>query len=154
MIVNNKKDNIVTNEIEILSFNIGNNVYGLRVSNVNEIIKYDKITPLPCTDKRILGIIMPRDTLITVIDLGCCLTQVSTKLKDKDNYYIICNYQDKTVAFLIDTVNDIKRFSEDNIVMPNGLLDKENSKIEGILNTENNLITLLMYDKILQELNL
>lgn len=154
MILNNKKYNSATNGIEILSFNIGTNVYGLRVSNVNEIIKYDKITPLPCTDKRILGIIMPRDTLITVIDLGCCLTQVSTKLKDKDNYYIICSYHDKTVAFLIDTVNDIKRFNEDNIVMPNSILDKETSKIEGILQTENNLITLLMYDKILQELNL
>ena len=150
MRANNKTDNIVTNEIEILSFNIGNNVYGLRVSNVNEIIKYDKITPLPCTDNRILGIIMPRDTLITVIDLGCCLTQVSTKLKDKNNYFIICNYQDKTVAFLIDTVNDIKRFSEDDIVIPNSIIDKENSKIEGILNSENNLITLIRYDSILK----
>ena len=57
-----------TNEFEMLSFVLDKCTYGVNVSKVREIVKYSKITSIPGSDDRILGVTMPRDELITVVE--------------------------------------------------------------------------------------
>ena len=58
-----------TNELEVLEFTIGSNHYGINVAKVREIIAYQTVTPVPNSHPNIEGIFMPRDKMITVIDL-------------------------------------------------------------------------------------
>lgn len=62
-----------TNELEILEFILGNNSYGINVAKIREIIPYQQVTPVPNSHPSIEGIFMPRDTMITAIDLMNCL---------------------------------------------------------------------------------
>ena len=59
-----------TNELEVLEFMIGDNHYGINVAKVREIIPYPEITPVPNSHPFVEGIIMPRDTMLTVVDLA------------------------------------------------------------------------------------
>nr|MCR5355785.1 chemotaxis protein CheW [Lachnospiraceae bacterium] len=58
-----------TNELEILEFKLGDNSYGINVAKINEIIPYQGVTPVPNSHPSIEGIFMPRETMITAIDL-------------------------------------------------------------------------------------
>lgn len=58
-----------TNELEILEFSIDGNCYGINVAKIREILPYQTVTPIPNSHTSIEGIFMPRDTMITVINL-------------------------------------------------------------------------------------
>ena len=58
-----------TNELEILEFTLGDNHYGINVAKIREILSYQKVTPVPNTHPSVEGIFMPREVMITVINL-------------------------------------------------------------------------------------
>ena len=62
-----------TNELEVLEFKLDGNAYGINVAKIKEIINYQEVTPVPNAHPSIEGIFMPRDTMITAIDLKNCL---------------------------------------------------------------------------------
>ena len=55
-----------TNEIEIMEFTIGGNLYGINVAKVREIMMSAPVKPMPMTHPAVEGIFKPRDTVITV----------------------------------------------------------------------------------------
>ena len=58
-----------TNELELLEFNICGNSYGINIAKVREIMMEQELVPMPQAPDEIEGVFMPRDKLITVIDL-------------------------------------------------------------------------------------
>ena len=76
-----------TNELEILEFKIADNHYGINVAKIREILLYQPVTPLPNTHPCIEGIFMPRDTMISVINLRKCLNLPDNP--DTDGLFII-----------------------------------------------------------------
>lgn len=141
-----------TNEFEMLSFIIDKSVYGVNVSKVREIIKYTKITPLPGSDARTLGVIMPRDELITVIDLRECL--MLDNAEDKESkYFIICHFNNMTITFPVDDVMSIERINWEDIISSDSIVNTENSSITGIVKLGDNIISILDLEKIMTEIN-
>ena len=67
-----------TNELEILEFRIGANYYGINVAKVREILPYKEPTPIPNAHPCIEGIFMPRDEIITIVDLAKHLNMPAT----------------------------------------------------------------------------
>ena len=62
-----------TNELELLEFIVGDQHYGINVAKIRELCPYQTPTPVPNSHEFIEGIFMPRDMLITVIDLSKAL---------------------------------------------------------------------------------
>ena len=62
-----------TNELEVLEFTLNENHYGINVAKIREILTYQPITPVPNSNSNVEGIFMPRDTMISVINLKRCL---------------------------------------------------------------------------------
>lgn len=124
--VNNKK------EIEILEFVVGGNNYGLFIDDIKEILPYKKPTPIPNSNHNIEGIYIPRDFIITVVNLAGCLNIDSTS-KTKKEMLVVTSIQDLDIAFHVDYVNGIHRISENNLNSPEG---EVSTSVEGaIVNT-------------------
>ena len=101
-----------TNELEILEFRVGQNYYGINVAKIREILPYQKPTPIPNADARIEGIFMPRDTMITAINLRNCLQMRDYMDSEKENsLFIITNFNSLDIAFHVDAVLGIHRVS-------------------------------------------
>ena len=90
-----------TNELEVLEFTLGDNHYGINVAKIREILQYMPVTPVPNTHPSVEGIFMPRDTMITVINLKNCLNLPQT---DEKGLFIITNFNKLNVAFHVDQV--------------------------------------------------
>ena len=58
-----------TNEIEIMKFTIGGNLYGINVAKVREIMISAPVKPMPHAHPAVEGIFKPRDAVLTVVDL-------------------------------------------------------------------------------------
>jgi len=59
--------------MEVIEFEISNNAnkekYAFDIKYVNEVFRYKKVTPLPCTPSFIIGIINFRGKILSVIDI-------------------------------------------------------------------------------------
>lgn len=140
-----------TNELEVLEFVLDGNAYGINVAKIKEIIPYQTVTPVPNAHPSIEGIFMPRDTMITAIDLKNCLQR---GVSEAGGLFIITNFNQLDIAFHVDQVRGIHRVSWKNIIKPGATVSSAEEGIStGIVKIEDRLIIILDFEKIVTDIN-
>ena len=141
-----------TNEIEIMKFTIQGEFYGINVAKVKEIMMAEKVKAMPHAHPAVEGIFKPRDTLITVIDLGFYLTDECLEHKPRD-LFIVTNFNKMTVAFRVQSIEGISRISWNDIQKPDKTLSHgEEGVATGIAQCAGELVTILDFEKIVAEI--
>lgn len=141
-----------TNELEVLEFTLGNNHYGINVAKIREILSYQPVTPIPNVNPSIEGIFMPRDVMITVINLKNCLGLEST-VEDK-GLFIITNFNQLNIAFHVDAVIGIHRVSWADIIKPDSTINAEDEGVStGVIKLEDKLVIILDFEKIVTDIS-
>ncbi len=141
-----------TNELEVLEFTIGQNHYGINVAKVREIIGYQSVTPVPNSHKDIEGIFMPRDTMITAINLAGYLNL--PQLGKNQGMMIITNFNKLNIAFHVQTVCGIHRVSWADIIKPDSTINTADSSIAtGIIKVNGKLIIILDFERIVTDIS-
>ncbi len=142
-----------TNELEILEFTVGKNHYGINVAKIKEILTYKKPTPIPNSHPCIEGIFMPRDTIISIIDLAKSLKLPQSNDETKD-MYIVTNFNQLNTAFHVHGVVGIHRVSWADIVKPDETINTAGAGVAtGIIKFEDKLIIILDFEKIVSEIS-
>ena len=140
-----------TNELEVLEFKLDGNAYGINVAKIKEIITYMPVTPVPNAHPSIEGIFMPRDTMITAIDLKNCLQRGIT---EPGGLFIITNFNKLDIAFHVDSVVGIHRVSWRDIIKPGSTVSTTEEGVStGIIKFEDRLIIILDFEKIVTDIN-
>lgn len=140
-----------TNELEVLEFELDGNAYGINVAKIKEIIPFQKVTPVPNSHPSIEGIFMPRDTMITAIDLKNCLQR---GMSDEGGLFIITNFNKLDIAFHVDQVKGIHRVSWNQIIKPGATVSSAEEGIStGIVKLDNRLVIILDFEKIVTDIN-
>ena len=140
-----------TNELEILEFTLGDNHYGINVAKIREIKKYETVTPIPNAHPSIEGVFMPRDVMITAIDLKNCLGRGQSEPK---GLFIITNFNKLDIAFHVDNVLGIQKISWTEIIKPEVTISSAEEGVAiGIVKKENKLIIILDFEKIVTDIN-
>lgn len=141
-----------TNELEVLEFTLGSNHYGINVAKIREILTFQPITPIPNGHPSIEGIFMPRDTMITVVNLKRCLGMPESG--EDRGLFIITNFNKLNIAFHVDQVIGIHRVSWESIIKPDSTINtEENSASTGIIKMDNKLIIILDFEKIVTDIS-
>ena len=140
-----------TNELEVLEFTLGGNSYGINVAKIREIITYQEVTPVPNAHPSIEGIFMPRDTMITAIDLKNCL-QMGTATAG--GLFIVTNFNKLDIAFHVDSVVGIHRVSWTDIIRPDATVtNKADGVSTGFIKVNGKFIIILDFEKIITDIN-
>ncbi len=130
-----------TNELEVLEFVVDGNSYGINVAKIREIIPYSPVTPVPNAHPSVEGIFMPRDAMITAIDLRNCLQRGQSQ---PGGLFIITSFNKLDIAFHVDSVIGIHRVSWVDIIKPGAT---------GIIKIDGKLIIILDFEKIITDIN-
>lgn len=138
-----------TNELEVLEFTLDNNSYGINVAKIKEIINYQPVTPVPNAHPSIEGIFMPRDRMISAIDLKNCLQR---GVSGAGGLFIVTNFNKLDIAFHVDNVVGIHRVSWSDIIKPDSTMSADGSA-SGIIKINNKLIIILDFEKIVADIN-
>ena len=140
-----------TNEIEVMKFTIGGNLYGINVAKVREIMISAPVKPMPMAHQAVEGIFKPRDTVLTVVDLPSYLGVASPK--DPKDIFIITNFNKMFIAFRVHTVDRISRISWTDIQKPDKTVSGGAEGVAtGIAQCDGELVTILDFERIVAEI--
>lgn len=140
-----------TNELEILEFTLNDNHYGINVAKVREILAFQPVTPVPNSHPSVEGIFMPREDMISVINLKHCIGQPDDM---KDGFFIITNFNQLNIAFHVDAVLGIHRISWADIILPGVTVSTaEDGVSTGVVKMDGKLIVILDFEKIITDIS-
>lgn len=142
--------------LQLVSFKISNEEFGIDILSVQEINRMLQITKVPNTPDFIEGVINLRGRIIPVIDLRVKLG-MERKEHSKDTRIVVVEIKNKTIGFIVDEVSEVLRIPKDITEAPPDMIGGVNSDyIISIGKLEDRLLILLDLEKILSstEINL
>lgn len=140
-----------TELIQLVSFKIANEEFGVDILNVQEINKMSTITKVPNSPPFVEGVINLRGRVIPVVNLRVKMSMPNREY-DKDTRIIVVDISGKTVGFLVDSVSEVLRIPRNIIEPPPSMVAGINSNyITAVGKLEDRLLILLDLDKVLLE---
>ena len=129
--------------IALTTFNIGDACCGINILNVQEINKLIQVTPVPLAPEYVKGILNLRGQIITVIDVGKRLG-LPSQCETKHQRNIVVRCKNEVIGLLVDSIGDVFRTERKNIEKPPAnVVGLQGQFFEGVLKTDNQLITIL-----------
>ena len=104
-------------EIQLVSFKIGEEEFGVPISQVKEIVRLVHITPVPKAPSFIEGVVNLRGQILAVIDLAKRL-QLKGKPRSEKTRIIVVELNNNTVGMIVDEVSEVLRLSKENFEAP------------------------------------
>ena len=136
--------------MEILEFKLAGNSFAIPVDFVREIVPYQEPTPVPNSNACVEGIFMPREVVITAIDLSIYLHRGQT---ETGGLFVITNYRNLDIAFHVEAALGIIRTEDYGIASLDNTLGVDEAHIaKGIVRHDDRLTILLDFDKIIAQL--
>ncbi|PFF30451.1 chemotaxis protein CheV [Bacillus cereus] len=141
-----------TNELEIVTYTVGENLFSINVMKVREIINPFPVTTVPESHHAVEGVVQVRGEILPVINLATALNLKSTKPLDQTKF-IISELNQMKVIFRVDEVHRIQRISWEQIDEPASLSMGLEETTSGIVKLDGEIILLLDYEKIVCEIS-
>lgn len=117
--LNRQKKNVNTVvSKQFLTFRIGNENYGLELSQTREIIEYSGITEVPLMPNFLRGVINLRGEVVPVIDLAVRLGRSSIEVQRRTCIIVVeltNNDQHHVLGLLADAVSEVIEMDDENI---------------------------------------
>jgi purine-binding chemotaxis protein CheW len=104
-------------ENKYLTFRIGNEIYGVAISTVTQIIEMQKITVVPDMPGYIKGVINLRGQVIPIMDLRLRFGMEERDYDDR-TCTIIVNIDGRSIGFVVDTVLEVVDIPDKDIEPP------------------------------------
>ena len=144
-----KKRTEQTELLQLVSFILNDEEFGIDILLVQEIIRIMQITKVPNSPDFIDGVINIRGRVIPVINLRNRLG-MPRKENDKDTRIIVVEISGKTVGFVVDAVNEVLRIPASITEPPQELVVGINSEfIKSVGKLEDRLLILIDLAEIL-----
>jgi purine-binding chemotaxis protein CheW len=97
-------------DLEMLSFLLGNEEYAVPVDRVREVLTPREITPVPHTADYLVGVCSLRGTVMPVVDLNRRLGLAASTRDEKSRIIVVSLGQDDQVGLFVDRVRGVVRF--------------------------------------------
>lgn len=131
------------------TFRLGDELYGVNVMQIREVLRYTEITPVPGAPFYVLGIINLRGNVVTVIDtrtrFGLSLAEV-----DNNTRIVIVEVDKQVLGMQVDSVAEVIYLKEAEIEKAPSVGNEETSKfITGVCNKNNELLILIDLERMI-----
>jgi purine-binding chemotaxis protein CheW len=142
----------VDSTIQVIVFNLGEERYGVEISQVKEIILPTQITRIPNVPSYIEGVLNLRGQIAAIINLRKRLGK-EPKKNDENTRIIVIELNDAIVGVMVDSVSEVKYLSSQNIEeIPRFLALKDDSRfLKGVGKLEDGLLTLMDLKELFSE---
>lgn len=133
---------------QILVFNINNELYGIDILKVQEILNFIQPTPIPNCPDYLKGIINLRGTIILVIDLRARF-HFEEPMDPENCVIVVVAIGNKKYGLVVDSVSDVLTINENDIqedIDINSGID--NRYITGLVKANEQMIILVNIDKV------
>lgn len=135
---------------QLCGFKIMNGQYAIPVLEVQEVVKPQRVTPVPLGPDYVDGLINLRGQIVTAINLRVMFGLDRNDNEDAEYMNIIVRWGDGLYALVVDEIMDVMDIQNTTFEeTPDMIDDKIRKYIRGVFKLENNLLTLLSLEKLL-----
>ena len=120
-----------TQKDKYLTFNLGNESYGIEIKNVTEIIGIQPVTEVPELPDYIRGIINLRGKIIPVMDVRLRFKKMFREYNER-TCIIVIDIANVAIGLIVDSVAEVLTISASEIVAPPDISKIGNKYISGI----------------------
>lgn len=136
--------------IQWVTFHLADEVYGISVMQVMEVLRCINITEVPGAPAYVLGIINLRGNVVTVIDARTKFSLPKKEINDLTRIIII-EAEGHVLGMLVDCVTEVVYLKESEIDLPPNIGSDEGSRyIQGV-HSDKELLILIDVNKLLTE---
>lgn len=148
----NKMNNVATEELlQLVSFKIGSEEYGIDILKVQEINRMPDITKVPQAPHYVDGVINLRGKVIPIINTRRKFN-LEEKEQDKDTRIVVVDISGEVIGLVVDSVNEVLRIPSSIVEPPpNVTIDSGANYITGVARLEDRLLILLDLGKLVGE---
>jgi purine-binding chemotaxis protein CheW len=137
--------------MQLVSFRLADEEYGIEIKKVREIILVGEITRMPQTPAYVKGLINLRSTVIPIIDLKLRFGLPETEPTDATRI-MVANVGGKTIGVIVDAVSEVLRISQEQIAPPPPTVAGLGREyLVGLAKLKDRLLILLDIEKIMLE---
>ncbi|RUR18853.1 chemotaxis protein CheW [Legionella sp. km535] len=138
----------MSDERKLCTFYVDKYFFGIDVSRIQEVIRYQEMTIVPLADERISGLINLRGQIVTAINMRTRLEfpPLSEQVKPTN---VIVRVEDGAVSFLVDDIGDVIDISLDHFEpLPENLKGEIRAVLKEVCKLDDELLLILDIDKV------
>ncbi len=134
-----------------VTFRLEEEIYGVNVMQVQEVLRMTDIAPVPGAPSYVLGIINLRGNVVTVMDTRSRFALPPHEADDATRIVII-EAEDQVVGIMVDSVAEVVYLKQSDIEIAPNVGNEESSRyIQGVANRDDGLLILVDLDKLLTD---
>jgi purine-binding chemotaxis protein CheW len=137
--------------LQWVTFKLQEETYGINVMQVQEVLRYTDIAPVPGAPDYVLGIINLRGNVVTVIDTRARFGLPPSDVTENSRIVII-EADKQVIGILVDSVAEVVYLRASEIdTAPNVGTDESAKFIQGVSNRDGELLILVDLNKLLTD---
>ena len=137
--------------LQWVTFRLEDETYGINVMQVQEVLRYTEIAPVPGAPEYVLGIINLRGNVVTVIDTRARFGLSNGEVSDNSRIVII-ESDKQVIGILVDSVAEVVYLKTSEIdSAPNVGTDESAKFIQGVSNRGGELLILVDLNKLMTD---
>jgi purine-binding chemotaxis protein CheW len=136
-------------QVQLVTFRVGGEEFGLDVFSVHEILRYEPPTPMPKAPAFVDGVLDVRGTLVPVVDLRRRF-EVGELRYDEDTRIVLVDFGGERLGLVVDEVREVLRVPETAVAPPPSFVRGLAAEfLRGIVKLGDRLVVLVDLDRIL-----
>ena len=137
--------------IQLVTFRLQDETYGINVMQVQEVLRVSEIAPVPGAPPYVLGIINLRGNVVTVIDTRGRFGLPPGEISDATRVVII-ESDNQVIGMLVDSVAEVVDLRSSEIDSAPNIGNEENSRyIQGVATRDSKLLIVVDLNRLLSE---
>ncbi len=137
--------------LQWVTFRLASETYGVNVMQVQEVLRFTEIAPVPGAPHYVLGIINLRGNVVTVIDTCQRFGLPAIDVTDSTRIVII-EANGQVIGILVDSVAEVVYLKASEIeIAPNVGNDESAKFIQGVTHRDGELLILVDLNKMLDD---
>ncbi len=137
--------------LQWVTFRLDHETYGINVMQVQEVLRYSEIAPVPGAPAYVMGIINLRGNVVTVIDTRSRFGLPSAEVTDNSRIVII-EAEKQVIGILVDSVAEVVYLKTSEIDSAPNVGTEDSAKfIQGVSNRDDELLILVDLNKLLSD---
>ncbi len=150
----NQQIGLTTDGNQFLTFQLGDELYGVDILRVQEIKGYTTVTKIPNTPPHIKGVLNLRGTIVPIVELRTKFG-MPTIAYTMFTVIVVVVVKEKIMGLVVDSVSDVLNISKNDIQPPPQFGSKVDvTVLTGIGKSGDKLVALLNIDQLLSEAEL
>ncbi|WP_339800190.1 chemotaxis protein CheW [uncultured Marinobacter sp.] len=137
--------------LQYVTFRLDDETYGIDVMQIQEVLRYTEIAPVPGAPDYVLGIINLRGNVVTVIDTRRRFGLADAEVSDATRI-VVMESDSQVMGVLVDSVAEVVYLKASEIETAPNVGNEESARfIQGVCNKNGELIILVEFEKMLTD---